>query len=391
MALRIPICREVERAMTLRRHISKHEHSGTVQGMSGFMHGCCAMCEKHDYLAPLHGERGGPECCLLCIGKWDAEQGPPRRTRRALIKALKAYDAAGGHLYGTDFDKLKLSASGYFSGDASDDFRDLTTELLTATLALTHPDRHPPERKAEAQRVTQELNALKPFVFPAPEPEPPPKPRSESSAVSSKESGDALSRLLAYPCEDCCRTVPSLYCDACRAEYEKRQQAEFERRTTKQRAEYARRRKKVLANRPPSICPICLKEFPCKRSDARFCSDRCRQQARRRAPVTHKNSWTLETSSNRDTWRREILTLLDRHSAIYLNDLLPVSRTRAQYQQLCRVVARLEDTGEIETIYYRSRWNHPGHKVLVKLGHTIEDRNVAELKSNERLQTERVP
>jgi cystathionine beta-lyase/cystathionine gamma-synthase len=88
-------------------------------------------------------------------------------------------------------------------------------------------------------------------------------------------------------------------------------------------------------------------------------------------------------------WRREILTLLDRHSAIYLNDLLPESRTRAQYQQLCRVVAGLEDTGEIETVYYLTRWNHPGHKVLVKPGHSIEDRNVAKLNNNERLQTER--
>ena len=356
---------------------------------SGFTHGYCAMCGKHDCVGPLHGERGGPKCCLLCIGKWDAEQGPLRRARRALTKALKAYDAAGGSLYGKDFDELKLSASGYFSRNAADDFKDLTTGLLTATLALTHPDRHPPERKAEAQRVTQELVALKPFVFPAPEPDPEPPPKSprKPSADSLKQLDDALSNLLAYPCEDCRNTVPMYYCNACRAEYEKREQAEFELRTTKQRVEYARRRKKVLANRPPAICPMCLKEFACKRSDARLCSDRCRQQAHRKAPVTHENSSGLATSSNRDRWRRAILALLDRHSAVYLNDLLPESRTRAQYQQLCRVVARLEDAGEIETWEYLTRFNHPGHKVLVKPGCTIKHRNVPLLKNNERLQT----
>lgn len=97
------------------------------------------------------------------------------------IRALKAYNAAGNRLYGEQFDELKLAAIGLFSSNAtSEGFKDLTTELLTAALALTR--RHPPERKAEAQRITQELTALMPFVFPAPEREPPrakPLPRPE--------------------------------------------------------------------------------------------------------------------------------------------------------------------------------------------------------------------
>jgi hypothetical protein len=191
--------------------------------------------------------------------------------------------------------------------------------------------------------------------------------------ASSKQHDDPLGKLFAYPCEDCSDTVPSLYCDACSAEYEKREQADFERRTTKQRAEYALRRKKVVEERPPAICLICLKEFTRKRSDARFCSDRCRQQAHRKeAPVTHKCNLVRDMSFRRDRWRRAILSLLDRHSAIYLNDLLPESRTHADYQQLCRVVAGLEDAGQIETMSYWVRWGHPGHKVLVKPGYTIE-------------------
>ncbi|MGO8933599.1 MAG: hypothetical protein ACLQDA_07815 [Terracidiphilus sp.] len=350
---------------------------------------CCAMCGEHSYCGPLHGDRGGPLCCLLCIGKWEAEHRPRQRARRVVIKALKAYTVAGGSLYDKDFDRLKITASGLFrDDDASVDFSDLTTELLTATLALTHPDKHPSERKAEAQRVTHELLALKPFVFPAPEPDPPPKRNSKRDDGDLGERLSKLSPLLDYPCDACRDTVPSLYCNACRAEYDNRAQQNFERRTTTQRAEYARRRKQVLAKRPPAICQICLKEFTRKRSDARFCSDRCRQQAHRKeAPVTHRHKLARDMSFNRDRWRRAILALLDRHSAVYLNDLLSESRTRAEYQQLCRVVTGLEDAGQIETMTYLLRFNHPGHKVLVKPGYTIKDRNVRELKNNERLPT----
>jgi hypothetical protein len=167
--------------------------------MTGFAHGACAICGKQDYLRPLHGERGGPHCCLLCIGQWDAEHTPRLRARRHVIKAIQAYEAAGGSLYGKEFDDLKLATSRWFGRDAgSDDFKDLTTELLIAALALTHPDRHPPERQAEALRVTQELTALKPFMFPAPEPEtePPPEPKQKPSPSKQHDDDDALSKLL---------------------------------------------------------------------------------------------------------------------------------------------------------------------------------------------------
>jgi hypothetical protein len=91
-------------------------------------------------------------------------------------------------------------------------------------------------------------------------------------------------------------------------------------------------------------------------------------------------------------WQRAILALLDRHSAVYLNDLLSESRTRADYQHLCRVVAGLENAGQIETMSYLARWDHPGHKVLVKPGYQIEDRKeVALLKSSERLTAPKPP
>src|SRR5262245_30360608 len=132
---------------------------------TGYTHATCTMCGKHDYVGPLHGERGGPLCCLLCMGK----QGRRRRAERVVIKALKAYKTAGGDTFGTDFDRLKLAAAGWLDAGADGhvDFNDLSSELLNATIALTHPDKHPPERKADANRVTQELVALKPFVFPA--------------------------------------------------------------------------------------------------------------------------------------------------------------------------------------------------------------------------------
>ena len=87
--------------------------------------------------------------------------------------------------------------------------------------------------------------------------------------------------------------MPYYYCDACKAEYEKRRRDETERRTKKQRAQYARRRKRVLAHRPPAICPECQKEFERKRSDARFCSDRCRQKAHRAAITLNSSPGVL--------------------------------------------------------------------------------------------------
>ena len=93
------------------------------------------MCEKHDYVGPLHGERGGPRCCLVCRLKWDAEHTPKRRARRNLIRAMKAYTSVGGHLYGQDFDKMKAGTAFDFDDVGVVDFKDLTTELLTATLA----------------------------------------------------------------------------------------------------------------------------------------------------------------------------------------------------------------------------------------------------------------
>ena len=165
-------------------------------------------------------------------------------------QGLKSYSAAGGHLYGKDFDEIKLLAAAD-TLTAADDFKDLTTELLTATIALTHPDVHSTERKAEAQRVTQELIAIRPFVFPAPEPEPSPKERQrqpEPADTSSKHYGDIFSKLLAYPCEDCRDTVPSSYCDPCRAQWEKEQQTKRERDERKRVRKNVRQRQHYRAH-----------------------------------------------------------------------------------------------------------------------------------------------
>jgi hypothetical protein len=253
--------------------------------MNGFTHAYCAMCEKHDYVGPLHGERGGPLCCLPCIGKWDAEHNPRRRARRTLIKALKAYEATGGSLYDRDFDRLKLAAAGIFgrAARADDDFNDLTSELLTATIALTHPDKHPPERKAEAQRVTQELLALKPFVFPAPEPEPEPNPRD----VSSKNNSDVFNNPSPadYPCEDCRDTISDHYCDACKAQWEEEQAEKRKREEQKRKKKNARQRKgyqvykRLRCSTQPTICASCGNAFKPKRSDTQYCSAACRQRA----------------------------------------------------------------------------------------------------------------
>jgi hypothetical protein len=67
-----------------------------------------AICAKRDYLRSLHGDTGGPMCCLLCIGKWHAEHGRRRRLGRIVIRAMVAFLAGGGK--SDDLNMLMLSA-----------------------------------------------------------------------------------------------------------------------------------------------------------------------------------------------------------------------------------------------------------------------------------------
>src|SRR5262245_62295649 len=104
----------------------------------------CTKCGSHTYVEPLHGERGGPPYCPICAGACHAEHGRKRRAARTLIKAMKAYDRAGGSLYDKDFDALKIAAgpetfpdvlatSPYQTAGTADDFTELDKEFLTAT------------------------------------------------------------------------------------------------------------------------------------------------------------------------------------------------------------------------------------------------------------------
>jgi hypothetical protein len=357
----------------------------------------CEACGEDSFLIPLHGGKGGPLRCPLCVGKWNAEHGKRRRTGRIVIRALKAFFDAGGKR--EDVDKLKLDASDYFdidtlgyldgAGKFVEGDIDLTSELLASVLQLTHPDHHPPERKVLAHTVTQQLLALKPFVFPATKPEP----------IEPIDSDDVLDETLQrpareraekqdgpprYPCSDCRDAFPEDYCDACRTEYERREQEEFDKRTSKQRAEYAERRKQLLAKRPSAVC-VCGKKFKAKRADARYCSARCRQNTHRK-PVTDKSSGPEAPSFNCDKVRRSILALVHRHRALYLNDLLPDNRTTAQYQAVAKIVRELESEGKIDRLDYMCRFGKPGHKVLMKLGYKIDEpRDIPLLKDGEKL------
>jgi hypothetical protein len=155
-----------------------------------------------------------------------------------------------------------LTHSAYLT-DAANPFggnTELTSELLADALQLAHPDRHPPERQELAHRTTQALLAIQPFVFPAPKPKPQPKPQPQSREKDDKLS-KAISKLNAYPCPECASTVPLYYCTGCKAEYDKRNKDEHDKRTAKQRAEYARRRQRKLSRQKPKQCASCGKEF----------------------------------------------------------------------------------------------------------------------------------
>jgi hypothetical protein len=125
------------------------------------------------------------------------------------------------------------------------------SELLADTLQLVHPDRHPPEYQQLAKRVTQELLALKPFVFPAPKP-PEIKPNQpERDASARKAPQQQASKKQPYPCELCADASPYFYCTACKAEHEKRCSEEIERERAKHRKWYAQRKARQQRNRPP--------------------------------------------------------------------------------------------------------------------------------------------
>jgi hypothetical protein len=334
------------------------------------------MCDEHNALLfPLHAEKGGPMTCLRCGTAWHAINSRRRKWGRIAVKAMRGFLAEGGEF--DDLDRLKLAASpilGYAAHDLGTDAPDITSELLADIMRLVHPDKHPPERRELAMRVTQELNALKPYVFPKPKPQPPeeraPEPNDDNgSSIFEGPKSKEPSRP-AYPCRECDGVSEEFYCDACKAEAEKEAQRkaeaderEWNAQTAKQRAWYARRRERELKYRPKKQCASCAKEFNTKRTDARFCSERCRQRAHRKAPVTDKPKHRVRTLFIRDA-KALILTALKRHPAVFLNDLLPPDRTQAQYQALCRASRMLEQAGEVSWFSYWCRYGKPGFLVL---------------------------
>jgi hypothetical protein len=262
-----------------------------------FSLGYCAICksDSQKVVVPLHGDQGGPLVCHICSGKWHAEHGRKRKAGRVVIRAIKAYEDAGGKW--TDIDKLKMSALyasfGGFDGldplgymvdaiNTDGETVDLTTELLDAAIRLTHPDCHPPERQEMAKSVTQGLLALKPFTFAKPE-----KPKTAAPAPSPhnesvKAPRDNLKEPLhSYPCKECKSTIPYYYCTPCRAEWNKRQQVERDKNNATQRKWYARRKERQQWRKPRQYCAACQAEFTGKRKDAKFCSNPCRQRAHR--------------------------------------------------------------------------------------------------------------
>jgi hypothetical protein len=266
----------------------------------------CEGCDRRAILTPLHGpEKGGPLRCYVCAGAWNAEHGRKRRMGRVVIRAIKAFLDGGGSE--RDVQKLKDTALmgmffgfgnaiadplGYMADTATtaDETVLLTSELLTEVLRLTHPDAHPPERRELANRVTQQLLALQPFVFPAVKPKRvapyTPGPRH----ASEKGAGGSLKEPLArYPCAECASAVPMDYCTACRTEWDKRQLVEHERERAKHREWYALRkaRRKYVKWRAP--CAACGKDLRGRRKDARYCSEACRQRGHRtRSKATEK-------------------------------------------------------------------------------------------------------
>jgi hypothetical protein len=270
--------------------------------------GPCKCGEQSTALFPLHGEKGGPLCCVLCLGNWHAEQGRKRNRGRVMFRAIKNYFAAGGKTGDIDslitlaaFDSLNINIEGsalqtdplgFMDGIAkfADEVVELTTELLTDLLVVVHPDKHPSERKDLAHRVTAQLLALKPFVFPAliPKPTTPLRPQESTKPPEPKPDAKPV-----FPCANCRSTTPYYYCDPCKAEWRKQYEREREQERTQRRKWYEKRKELRLRSRPPATCAECGTQFKGRRADARFCSAACRQRAHR---VTAKSKPDESTS-----------------------------------------------------------------------------------------------
>jgi hypothetical protein len=259
------------------------------------------MCGKHDHLRPLHGDNGGPLCCILCIGKWHGEHGRRRKLGRIVIRAIAAYLEGGGNpqdrnkLWCTAIGRnlnlnlgvstigLDLDPLGYLDGVAGSKGEniDLTSELLADAIKLAHPDLHPPERRDLAHRVTQGLLALQPFTFPAPKPRKPVPSSGPSPPTAENEPLKPPNKPPRYPCADCACHSPRFYCDACKAEWNRRRDGEREYARARQRRRYEVRKQRRSMTKLAPTCATCGKRFKGKRADARFCSATCRQRAHR--------------------------------------------------------------------------------------------------------------
>jgi hypothetical protein len=262
----------------------------------------CNSCDELTALFPLHGDKGGVLLCPLCIGKWHAEHGRKRNRGRVVVRAIRHYLAGGGS--SNDITKLANCANfhgvmpqfdalfdrlGFMDGIAksADETIELTSELLADVLVLVHPDKQPPERQELAHRVTTQLLALKPFVFPAMIPPPPQtQPRPPAKQPESKPADTKPT----FPCATCRSAIPFYYCDPCKAEWKKRCEERSAREKESRLRSYQRRKERRLRLAATVTC-ICGKQFKGKRKDARFCSATCRQRAHR--GVTAINGCTV--------------------------------------------------------------------------------------------------
>lgn len=225
----------------------------------------CASCGGSGLLVALHGDRGGPDVCIECSGKWlaTANQKARREFKRLNLFMRMLGDDAG-------------------DPEALADL--LRADVLAAAIRLTHPDRHPPDRAETARRVTAALTAAREHALASKPPPEPAQPRDGSDSVARLSGQKAVTAPVddQYPCATCRHLPVALYCDRCRKRWEADDETRRERERTYRRDLRARWR----VEHEPRECDHCHREFTPVRSDSRYCSAVCRQRAyreRRRA------------------------------------------------------------------------------------------------------------
>jgi hypothetical protein len=88
--------------------------------------------------------------------------------------------------------------------------------------------------------------------------------------------------------------------------------------------------------------------------------------------MTIKFLRAIDMSKGFGIWQRAILTMFDRHPAVYLVSLLPPAHSRSQVVALNRAARQLANAGKIDVHHWHFATGRPGYIIVMRPGHRID-------------------